>query len=450
MCQQTFALTYSIFSDILVGWLQLADVSRLDLACNNTAVRTQFLHAVASSSLIIQDPRVHQAAGYANFLQWVGKRRIHLNNIHIPARVFDHMECHSPGPIAANTTKRLKTLHLEQCIDICDQKFISIIKNCPYLRTLIVGSSGYKSWITDKSLEALARYCPKIQHIKIENNMFITDHGIQKVVTACHDLRKVCLLKCVKIGRSAVKSIAENCAKLEKFSISDNLHITTSCLATLLEKCKELKSLRVVRCKAALPVDANKSSMLGLDELHYVGSPICTKHNLAAFVNRCAHLTVLYVSGVASLSAEEIALMSHSNLQKLRSLRFDSCHHLSVTALNALLKQCPYLEEVAMHSSAVTDEIVHCIVDSCRAKLLRLDLSWCDRLSDTTITALSTHCRELHSVSLKGARHITANGVHTLLNSCTKLESLNIQFCTAVIAEKLQLNTERSSVALVM
>jgi hypothetical protein len=433
MCYQLFGLSYPLFGEIITKWLLLSDVSRLDRACAAAATRTQYLFAVASSTATVPDPKIKVASRFAEFLQWVSKRRLLIQDLIVPSLLADVLYGGGSDLVPGSSLSRLRILNMEQCHDLADQTFTPLVQSCLLLRDVSIGSKGVPSWLTDSSLAALSR-CSRLHSLKAENNSFITHTGLNAMSQGCRGLRKLQLLNCARIGDAALQAVATNCPRLQELCLRDNFLVTTAGLENLLRKCLEMKVLNLVRCKAALP--GAEEAPLDLHCLRYSGTEMCPRPGVAQFAGRCRNLVALELRNVRELTTVHIDAMRLS-VPSLRTLRLDAGHSPASSDLNKLLSHCTALTDLEIHSPQVTAAVLQSAVEACRG-LASLDVSWCDNLTDAALQALTPGGRALRHLSVKGARHVTERGVRSVITHCRALESVNVQFCPGVRAALLQ------------
>ena len=260
--------------------------------------------------------------------------------------------------------------------------------------------------------------------------------------------------------------LAENCDKLTYI----NLHIRHSYLSSCNWKLDVLgMNLRNLR-HLSLSGTHNtyyESSFSKLFEwldlstirLHEIG---LGENTLKAIANTQKNLEVLSLDdGKSILSSEENSLihsLSHT-IRKVESTKqalFDTGFEddlrmamsegvinlddyqlndeVNVEYIPEILLNCEKLRNLTLRIRVLDNELKQ--ISSC-IKLESLDLKYCDKLSDETLSQIVTSCKQLRNINLTECKNITDAGISILTNQCPRISCLNMSFCAQLTDDSL-------------
>ena len=97
-------------------------------------------------------------------------------------------------------------------------------------------------------------------------------------------------------------------------------------------------------------------------------------------------------------------------------------------AIHALSLHCSKLTELDLSRSNITDSAILALSKGCRG-LMRLNISWCGRLSDASVIAISLSCQDLIDLNIAEIYDLTDESIYKLSDNNRKLESLDISGC---------------------
>ncbi|KAJ3173314.1 hypothetical protein HDU87_007688 [Geranomyces variabilis] len=94
--------------------------------------------------------------------------------------------------------------------------------------SLVIHSIGEKlrhlnlgrTYCDDEIVVAVARVCPNLQTMILEENSLVSDTAISELATRCPNLRFVKLRNAIRVGDEAISDLVKNCAELAFLGIS--------------------------------------------------------------------------------------------------------------------------------------------------------------------------------------------------------------------------------------
>ncbi|EFJ08985.1 hypothetical protein SELMODRAFT_130925 [Selaginella moellendorffii] len=218
------------------------------------------------------------------------------------------------------------------------------------------------------------KFSCKLQRLNLNACQKITDAGVEAVVSECRSITKLEIYWNLKVTDAAVKSIVTNLKELELLNLSGCKSITDQSMRHLAEHSPSIRSLNLTRCVKL------------------------TDEGLCEILNVCLQLEELYLYALSGFTPKSLALIG--NLEELKVLELTGAQELSSNCLVSISK-CHKLESLC--------------------------LSWCVRITDAGLKALTC---PLKLLSLHGILGVTDEGLDALACYCSKtLHTLDVNGC---------------------
>ena len=154
-----------------------------------------------------------------------------------------------------------------------------------------------------------------------------------------------------------------------------------------------------------------------VEELVLDGCNTLTDAVLHTIALRCPHLRRLEVRNGCKFTDTGIVTLSEV-CHALKSLVLCWCPNMTDMAVLAIAQNLPRLTLLKM---IIADEMC------CGAKVQQVH----NTCTDVALTALSTHCRQLHTLHLKYC-DITDSGLRLVALGCTQLQDVDVEYCPQV------------------
>lgn len=172
-------------------------------------------------------------------------------------------------------------------------------------------------------------------------------------------------------------------------------------------------------------IDMRFSGIAALWELENYPDKICIRA-VDLSQGNADHINIEYFGSDSLLNY--IALRS----SQLKRLQLAFCYNVSAEGVSEAVKKFPLLEELHLSFISITQEAIESIGRSCpRLKSFELNHRVCSfqRMEyDEEAVAIAGNMRELQHLQLIGNK-MTDDGLLTILNGCTHLESLDMRQC---------------------
>jgi hypothetical protein len=394
-----FRLPKDLFHSLLLSWLGLADVGRLDSAICNTCLRMEFLISVTETDFVFSsfyEPVLEEGAENRldSFLKWLTKRGIATTRLTVTnSRSIDFNEklnylrlngkCVTEVFISEGTPFRKPKVVMEDVAAwgpdiLCWEDYnlawgfgsvkhaglIHIIaSNCPQLRKLYTSHR-----LTDGDLAALGEGCPLLTtvdkmawavtdagllaiarngalvNLNVKSRYDLTNEGLQTAAALCPHLESVDLSACRQLTDATLIALGRHCRSLREMDISFT-QVTTTGLRAIAADCPLLEALSAGHCD--------------------VGSSI------EAVARSCPRLRVLDLTHVEVPAEAVLALAECCPL--LDEVIVCGCWGVGDVEVTALVRGCPELTRLDITGTSVTVLGLSAIRDHCK-KLARIAL----------------------------------------------------------------------------
>ncbi|CAN0838625.1 EIN3-binding F-box protein 1 [Linum grandiflorum] len=357
----------------------------------------------------------------------------------------------------------LEKLDLSHCPSISDKGLAAIAQNCKNLTALSIESC---SNIGNAGLEAIGKLCPKLQSVSIKDCPLVGDHGLSALFSSAPALSKVklqslnitdfslavighygkavtslvlCGLQYVSEKGFWVMGSAKGLQKLISLVITSCRGTTDLGLEAIAKGCLNLKQICIRKCsfvsdnglinftKAAAAAGSLES--LQLEECNRV-----TELGIIGAIANCGG-TLKTLSLVRCMGIKDTAsgIPLPSQCSSLRSLSIKSCPGFGNLGLALVGKLCPQLEHLDLCGlSGITDAGLLPLLESCKAGLVKVNLSDCLNLTDDVVTALARlhGGTTLEVLNLDGCRKISDVSLAAIAEYCLFLSDLDVSKCS--------------------
>ena len=408
---------------LLLDYLTVRDITRLDTAICNRNGRTQWL-----KSLEKYFSSASQECFYWSnkFVEWIVARKLHFENLVI-WKGFSR--------ISNDNMYRLAQL-------------------CPDLKKLYMMYDGYED---DAKLLHFISFCNKLVSINLVRFKLSQDHCIG--LGACEQLESISISHC-RLLIFHVNDLLQNKPKLKTLELTDSCHgvvlleLGTNCpllqhlyiyleettamhIEVFTQGCPKLKTLEIVETWNVDDDDEDKDS------------PDDLRNGLIEGLGKnCPLLERLIIRSIPNSSdASEAALKYLAQGCPLLKQFHIRCFQIPSAGVRHLVGYCPKLADIYLSSSRVSDDVlvelgkstsltilyisdcyeitdggIDALVKGCGSNLKRLDIRNCDQLTDASLSSISEHCPNLYSINLgNNHRDMTPAAIRRLFQQCEKL-----------------------------
>lgn len=359
------------------------------------------------------------------------------------------------------------------CRNLSPAALTSMIKNCPHLCSVDLGSCLA---LDDELLVLLAQHC-SLRSLDLSNCSKLSDAALQALAMHCVELEELDLHAC-GLSAAAIESLGASFPALTALHLSRCVTTTDLAVTQLMQCCQHMKVLDCFGCTGLTDVAASAiaSSRCLLHTLHLSGCSGITDAGLSLLAtHKFLHLRSLHLFGCAQFThallsealsvcvnlkgldlsftnaTDECMLSVARTCKQLQTLFLFNCERLTEVAVIALAASCPQIQTLDLSAcrNASTDAAIDAIsagcrqlhtlklfgaaqlgeaalgrmLSSCGGLMYRLDLSACE-ISDLTLATLASHCNSLRRLDVNGCQTVTAGALHSVLDACPALHTL--------------------------
>ncbi|TPX64318.1 hypothetical protein SpCBS45565_g05964 [Spizellomyces sp. 'palustris'] len=235
-------------------------------------------------------------------------------------------------------------------------------------------------------LDVALQLCRNLRGIRLENALNASNVLIQSLSDNVRHLRRVYLRGC-PITDVLVPGLTRSCPRLERVDLSYT-QATVVTLQNLIDGCERIQTIELEACGPNL------------------GAVVVNPHK---------------------------ALRRPLRYLNLRNSAVED-HHVRYAAIH-----CPVLESVVLDGcTAVTDDAIVKLAQSCGSTLRRLDVSFVPSVTDVALHALARYADAMEDLTLAGCDRITPEGVQVVARSCDKLQTLVLHGCAGILGSFVQ------------
>jgi hypothetical protein len=457
------AIPESLSRQVLVEWVALRDVARLDSAFCSGRLRRQF-HRVAFSDSTIYDAGCKALPKC--FFQWCVARSVKIQSLTIRDTLAVDVQLR--GLLLAVQGANLQSVDI---LDSAPHDYRAVLMDlanwCPGIKETCITSSMESTCVLDDSIATFTRASKQLRTLRVDS-FNVTSDGLGKALRLCKDLRTLCI-KCVAGGVDAVDmaipslteldlsrsdatdvtalAIAENCPRLLSLQIFMGNSVTDAGVRAVLQGCPLLHDtdvecaerishdLRVELVRRKSPRTFELRSWKGLNDQLVQGifgvcpALICvdisasswlTDAALAACGAHCPLLESITITNCRAITDAGVEQLIQPG-SKLRSVNFTWCENV-LDFVAVVAERCPLLEVLESGLMQVSDTSVVALAEGC-PRLRNVSLSRAD-VGDAGVIALAAHCKQLEELGLGNCMSVTMQGVCILAERCTRLQTL--------------------------
>jgi len=312
--------------------------------------------------------------GYRDFL-----RRLNLTNL------AERLNDGSIQPFSFCT--RIERLTLPNCHLLTDSGLVLLVEGSSSLLAVDISKDVN---ITEKSINAMAANCKRLQGLNISGCENISNESLINLAQNCRYIKRIKLNECVQIRDEAVKAFAQYCPNILEIDLQQCNQIGNASVIDLLVKGNCLRELRLPNCE-----------LIDNDAFLSIPSDKTFEHLRILDLTSCTRLTDAAVQKIIDVAP------------RLRNLVLSKCRNITDISINAISRLGKNLHYVHLgHCGQITDEGVKRLVHNCN-RIRYIDLGCCTNLTDESIKRLA-QLPKLKRIGLVKCSSITDDSVNAL------------------------------------
>ncbi|KAL2338190.1 hypothetical protein Fmac_012636 [Flemingia macrophylla] len=390
-------------------------------------------------------------------------RSLHLSGHHtIPSNGFRLLSLKTP-PLKSLTCSHMASL---------SNSDLTLIAHCfPFLEHLDLSfpqnTHGSDNPVSDSGVQAISLNLSNLRTVNLSGNFFIHDPSILSLCRNCEFLEELVIFECHFITQRGIASAIRERPCLNSLCVSNigcgtkkgdffRPHVTSDFIEALVGlkglTCLDLScssiSDELLCCVAEEGIPLKKLVLQGCCNYSFVG--------VLCLLSSCPFLEHLDLRNAEFLCDQRVEELC-AFLGNLVYVDVSGCRMVTDSALLALARNCPVLEEIRMGATDVGKRKVDDValvsggVVNCHVKSLYLgNNSW---LRDESVEMFASVFPSLEVLDLSSC-FVVYEGVVEVLRRCCEVRLLNLAFCSGVkltglsfeVPKLEELNLSRSGV----
>lgn len=419
-----FEVPTSLSRHIVVSWLDIVDVVRLDSSCCSRrtskdlrAILTDEGTRLEHTDWSLRKTKHPNNSDQKRAIDWIFGRNVRIRSmwLHHPMGL-DWAHLHTFIQQRGRDLQELTYIRMpqeESREDILEE----ISTNCTNLEKVrmqaldveyFTGETPDSGPVFNDALCGLFRACTKLRSVNLSKSEASND-ALVGLANARPGLETLLLAECINVGDAGVRAIAQSCPALREIDLSHTV-CTDEALVALGEHCHELRTF-------TLGLNARDFSD-GVTAL----SAGCPK--LESFT--CSDFTLLEGPAVESLAR---------NCRHLQTLKLGKHVRLTDSAVRAIADHCCDLRSIQLTSftESILPETLLKLAQACR-KIHSLNLGHLKCSDDTALLHFPAHCPLLMKVHLTFTPLATDAFIVALVQKSRRLQSLQTVYCKNITA----------------
>lgn len=472
------SLPDGVLRDILVLWLKVQDVGRLDMAFCTTELRGQFCEVAYACGSVYSTPewlfrptRLVNTGSCNLYILWALTRDVSVSGLFVTnlfesnrVKRIQYLQNHgkyvrkvlyapdcasSPGWEDALSDlcqycPNVKNLHCSRSFHTA--AYEQLARAWPHLTSIVLGTN-----VKDECMEHLGKSCRKLTKISANFAFDLTAGGWLKLLK--HPLPllqsiKTCQQDRVVFTKDVYRAIAAQCPSMRCLDL-DYRELNDDLLVTLAAGCTQVEELnletnqrvtdrgiaafaasgRLTRLEIRENAHVGDASLVqvaqhcrGLVELCIDGCCRVTNATLVEVGRYCPNLVHLRVECIPKVGDEGLVAVAQGcpllvELAVSETSAGDS-------GLIAIAQHCSHLEMVVLAQTKVTDAAIQALAAGC-ARLTTLDVSSCLGVANAALRALAVHSLHLTNLTISDTS-VSLPGVRLIARSCTQLREIEL------------------------
>eukprot|EP01125_Pyxidicula_operculata_P002519 TRINITY_DN1237_c0_g2_i3.p1 TRINITY_DN1237_c0_g2~~TRINITY_DN1237_c0_g2_i3.p1 ORF type:complete len:635 (+),score=101.03 TRINITY_DN1237_c0_g2_i3:138-1907(+) len=333
----------------------------------------------------------------------------------------------------------LTSLHLNGVKSLKPSALQSVASNCTELSEIILGNTQN----IESDFQSIIKKNTSLKVIEIADTD-MTNTTLHKITKKCTSLERLSLRACHSATEN-LQCVLTTCLKLTRLECYYGWYNTTSSTTTVphnttlhnLHNTSEESSIKNSKKKMRRPSifeglsSSSSSSSHLLPSLPTPNTPPSPSSSVSS-----THLINNNNSNNSSnINEEPKTTNSPPQIEKNPTEIKGAVSFLEMWKLQGIPLPKFNLENVTLYDCHLTPNAVICFSE-CVPKISRLYLGQNPLLKDDCVGVLAQNCTNLVSLAIQGCGQVTNQGIITIANKLTKLEFLNIGFCSPQISNK--------------
>ncbi|PNY15991.1 F-box/LRR-repeat protein [Trifolium pratense] len=328
-------------------------------------------------------------------------------------------------------------------IDSINSSDLFLIVDCfPLLEELNFSNPGE---ILPRGAETFSLALFKLSKVNLSGHSYINDQLLLHLLKKCKHLKEVIISDCSGLTIAGIASSLRERPTLRSLSLSDtNKQYDEGFTSHFIDSLVSLKGLTCIHCLELKISDELLYSIareaLPLTRLVLKNCTGYSYDGLYSLLSKCQGIQHLDLQMADFLNDQYVAELSLF-LGNLVSINLNWCSRLTKSALCAVVRNCPSLDEIKMNFTCIgkkNAENSNSLMDRIENHQLKsLCLTYNPWLRDKDLKMFASIFSNLRLLDLSHCRYISNVSIGQVLSRCYKIRHLNLAKCTRVRPHRL-------------
>jgi hypothetical protein len=332
-------LPVDIIKGILSQWLNLIDISRLDVSISHIHMRKRFLDIISSEGVVYDGSEMDESVKNSYF-QWLFMRNISVTTI----TTGRYVDCSLNLYMREKVCKYLKKVSFTFVYGVCNVDLTSILQRCPVLESFSFCETSQYNVVNKNTIVALTTHCKRLKAFTLISNLNFDAECACALLQGCNTLQELHLHLCYSVDDDTMNCIAKYGENLTTFTLRANHSVTDNGVLTLLQHCNKLEALNLTGTSCISAGSAGFPQLFGTT----VAARTLKMLNLSAlFINdealrcvaeHCRSLECLVLCFCNLVTVQGLVPIARECLG-LRTLVLQSCQNIDTNVLRQVLSE---------------------------------------------------------------------------------------------------------------
>jgi F-box/leucine-rich repeat protein 7 len=276
---------------------------------------------------------------------------------------------------------------------------------------------SYCPYVNDRCVQNLCKSCPFIKNFYLRKCKLITDISLLHIAKYCLNLRELSLCQCVKLTDNGIRYLGINTSSYKNNDENDYVNSKFKNSIKSIAKSR-IKYLSLAKCPQITDNSLIYLSKIGFfSQIKYLNLRGCCQ---------ISDKFVKYFTGGGSRSPPKLKF-DQENIEKDDSSFSSDIHNYR--------NHIPFqLKSLDLSKCQITDKALQYICRTLSHKtnsLQRLNLRYCEGITDDGIKLLALHCKHLQHLNVTKCNKITAHALKQIKINCQSciIQHTHFSFC---------------------
>ncbi|XP_057965062.1 uncharacterized protein LOC131155722 [Malania oleifera] len=315
---------------------------------------------------------------------------------------IDLLFCGCPTEVRIRDCSWLTEEQFTRTFDQCDSNNLTVLQLDQCGRCM-------PDYILLATLAQSSNCLPALTTISLKGACRLSDVGLSALLRAAPALKSINLSQCSLLSSSSIDALADSHGSvLRELYIDDCQSIDAMHILPALQKLEHLEVL----------------SLAGLQS-------VCDDFIRSFIIMRGQNMKELILTDCVKLTDSSLKVIAET-CSSLSALDLVNLCKLTDSAIGYLANGCQAIQRLKLCRHAFSDEAVAAFLETCGESLLELSLNNVNKIGHHTAMSLARRARKLLRLDLSWCRKLSNEALGLIVDSCTSLKVLKLFGCSQI------------------